>query len=275
MNELALDPGVFIRSMATRGAMGGMARAALDAVDILDVARLRHRHHRDGRRRAGRGRDRQGRRTRPSSSPRRASATRSRRSRPASSRSPTSTSSPSATGSDANRTLADLKHDAGARRSRLGAKPEWAIPVLGVSALTGEGFDELRRGASDATATARSTSELGRAGARRIAAVPAAARRPRTCCCERFARAAAAHAPDARRNAARQRAPTPIRSPRELRRRRASGRSLPMNVVRARDPLQRLRERGRRLGGERGRGASSNEAAGAPGGSSSPPAISR
>ncbi|RYB04397.1 methylmalonyl Co-A mutase-associated GTPase MeaB [Lichenibacterium ramalinae] len=38
MTDLALDPDVFIRSMATRGAMGGMARAALDAVDILDVA---------------------------------------------------------------------------------------------------------------------------------------------------------------------------------------------------------------------------------------------
>ena len=38
MTELANDPGVFIRSMATHGATGGMARAALDAVDILDVA---------------------------------------------------------------------------------------------------------------------------------------------------------------------------------------------------------------------------------------------
>ena len=38
MSELVLDPGVFIRSMATRGAVGGMARAALDVVDILDVA---------------------------------------------------------------------------------------------------------------------------------------------------------------------------------------------------------------------------------------------
>jgi LAO/AO transport system kinase len=38
MTELATDPGVYIRSMATRGATGGMARAALDAVDILDVA---------------------------------------------------------------------------------------------------------------------------------------------------------------------------------------------------------------------------------------------
>lgn len=32
------DPGVFIRSMATRGAMGGLARAAHDALDILDAA---------------------------------------------------------------------------------------------------------------------------------------------------------------------------------------------------------------------------------------------
>jgi LAO/AO transport system kinase len=38
MSELGLDAGVYIRSMATRGAVGGMARAALDAVDILDVA---------------------------------------------------------------------------------------------------------------------------------------------------------------------------------------------------------------------------------------------
>lgn len=38
MSEHALDDGVFIRSMATRGAVGGMAHAALDVVDILDVA---------------------------------------------------------------------------------------------------------------------------------------------------------------------------------------------------------------------------------------------
>jgi LAO/AO transport system kinase len=38
MTDLGSDSGVYIRSMATRGATGGMARAALDAVDILDVA---------------------------------------------------------------------------------------------------------------------------------------------------------------------------------------------------------------------------------------------
>jgi len=37
MSEIADDPGIFIRSMATRGAMGGLARAALDAVDVLDA----------------------------------------------------------------------------------------------------------------------------------------------------------------------------------------------------------------------------------------------
>jgi len=40
MNDLALDPGVFIRSMATRGALGGLSRAAADAVDLMDAAGL-------------------------------------------------------------------------------------------------------------------------------------------------------------------------------------------------------------------------------------------
>lgn len=38
MSELAGDTGIFIRSMATRGALGGLARATLDAVDVLDAA---------------------------------------------------------------------------------------------------------------------------------------------------------------------------------------------------------------------------------------------
>jgi LAO/AO transport system kinase len=38
MQGLATDPGVFIRSMATRGQMGGLARATRDAVDLLDAA---------------------------------------------------------------------------------------------------------------------------------------------------------------------------------------------------------------------------------------------
>src|SRR5438477_7356780 len=38
MQTLALDKGVFIRSMATRGSLGGLARATVDAVAILDAA---------------------------------------------------------------------------------------------------------------------------------------------------------------------------------------------------------------------------------------------
>ncbi len=38
MAEIYTDPGVFIRSMATRGALGGLARATSDAVDVLDAA---------------------------------------------------------------------------------------------------------------------------------------------------------------------------------------------------------------------------------------------
>jgi len=42
MSELAGDPGIFIRSMATHGALGGMARATAEAVDILDAAGFAH-----------------------------------------------------------------------------------------------------------------------------------------------------------------------------------------------------------------------------------------
>ncbi len=38
MGQLALDDGVFIRSLATRGALGGLARVCLDTVDVLDAA---------------------------------------------------------------------------------------------------------------------------------------------------------------------------------------------------------------------------------------------
>jgi LAO/AO transport system kinase len=37
MSRHALDPGVFIRSMGTRGAAGGLARAAYDAAAVLDA----------------------------------------------------------------------------------------------------------------------------------------------------------------------------------------------------------------------------------------------
>lgn len=37
MEEVALDPGVFIRSMATRGSLGGLASATRDVCDVLDA----------------------------------------------------------------------------------------------------------------------------------------------------------------------------------------------------------------------------------------------
>ncbi len=38
MTELSEDPGIFIRSMATRGSLGGLAAATEEALDLLDAA---------------------------------------------------------------------------------------------------------------------------------------------------------------------------------------------------------------------------------------------
>lgn len=38
MTEIGQDPGVFIRSMATRGSLGGLSKKANDAADVLDSA---------------------------------------------------------------------------------------------------------------------------------------------------------------------------------------------------------------------------------------------
>jgi LAO/AO transport system kinase len=38
MRDLATDPNIFIRSMATRGSLGGLARATADAAHVLDAA---------------------------------------------------------------------------------------------------------------------------------------------------------------------------------------------------------------------------------------------
>jgi LAO/AO transport system kinase len=141
MSGLALDKGVFIRSMATRGAMGGLARATLDAADILDVGGFDTIIIET----VGAGQD--------EVEIAKASHT---------------TVVVSAPGlgddiqaikagmleiadihvvskcdrSDANRTLIDIK-----QTLTLGAaspeKPEWQVPAVGVSAYTGEGIDEL------------------------------------------------------------------------------------------------------------------------------------
>jgi LAO/AO transport system kinase len=143
MSELGLDPGVYIRSMATRGAVGGMARAALDAVDILEVAGFDPIIIET----VGVGQD-----------------------EVEIARATHTTIVVSAPGlgdevqaikagmleiadihvvskcdrSDANRTVMDLKS-----MLTLGAmtadKPEWTPPVIGVSALQDQGLDELMR----------------------------------------------------------------------------------------------------------------------------------
>jgi LAO/AO transport system kinase len=186
MTELAADPGVFIRSMATRGATGGMARAALDAVDILDVAGY-------GTviiETVGVGQD--------EVEIARASDT---------------TIVVSAPGlgdeiqaikagileiadihvvskcdrDDANRTLTDLK-----QMLTLSAltqpKPVWRIPVVGVSSYTGQGIDELLDGIVKHRAVLASTG-LGAERRRRVAAFRLA-KTAETMLLERFGAAA-------------------------------------------------------------------------------------
>ena len=92
MQDHATDDGVFIRSMASRGHLGGLSWATPQALRVLTAAGLRRRAGRDGRRRAGRGRDRVAGRHHAGAAGARAWATASRRPRPASSRSPTSSS---------------------------------------------------------------------------------------------------------------------------------------------------------------------------------------
>lgn len=140
MTDMAMDPGVYIRSMATRGATGGMARATLDAVDILDVAGFNTIVIET----VGVGQD--------EIEIVRASHT---------------TIVVSAPGlgdeiqaikagileiadihivsksdrSDANRTIIDLK-----QMLMLGmtqTKPEWTVPVIGTSSVSGQGLDDL------------------------------------------------------------------------------------------------------------------------------------
>jgi LAO/AO transport system kinase len=38
MQDIAMDPGVYVRSMATRGSLGGLSAKAKDAADVLDAA---------------------------------------------------------------------------------------------------------------------------------------------------------------------------------------------------------------------------------------------
>ena len=139
MGEICGDPGVFVRSMATRGALGGLARGTLDAVDILDAAGYEIVIIET----VGVGQDevdvaRAAHTTVVVSTP--GWATTSRRSRPASSRSRTSMSSPSRT--DPTRTgRSPTSSDAG-DRTPIAARGDWQPPVRDL-ALSGEGIVAL------------------------------------------------------------------------------------------------------------------------------------
>lgn len=163
MTDMATDPGVYIRSMATHGATGGLAHTTLDAVDILDVAGFDTIIVET----VGIGQD--------EVEIVKASHT-------------TVVVSPPGLGdevqaikagvleiadihvvskcdrSDANRAIVDLK-----QMLMLGLgkeKPAWAIPVIGTSAVSGTGFNELLRAIEDHRKIAFDV-ELGRQ--RRIA----------------------------------------------------------------------------------------------------------
>ena len=187
MTDLVNDPGVYIRSMATRGVMGGMARATMDAVDILDVGGFDTVIIET----VGVGQD--------EVEIAKASDT---------------TVVVSAPGlgdeiqaikagmleiadihvvskcdrSDANRTLMDIK-----QMLTLGAltseRAEWRVPVVGISSYTGEGFEEL----IEALERHRSVALETEAGRRRRVAI-AQFRLEKTAenlLMERFARASA------------------------------------------------------------------------------------
>jgi LAO/AO transport system kinase len=156
MTELANDPGVFIRSMATRGATGGMARAALDHTIILETV--------------GVGQD--------EVEVAHASDT---------------TVVVSAPGlgdeiqaikagileiadihvvskcdrDDANRTLTDLKLML-TLGTVVGPRRAWSIPVVGVSSYTGEGIEDLLARIA-AHRKVMTDSDLGRERRRRVA----------------------------------------------------------------------------------------------------------
>lgn len=166
MTDIGNDAGVYIRSMATRGATGGMARAALDAADLLDIAG----YHTIIVETVGVGQD--------EVEVAHASDT---------------TVVVSAPGlgdeiqaikagvleiadihvvskcdrDDANRTLTDLKRML-ALEAKLTSKRAWTVPVVGVSSYSGQGVEELL-GQIAAHREALADSDLGNKRRHRVA----------------------------------------------------------------------------------------------------------
>ena len=191
MADLALDPGIFIRSMATRGATGGLARSTLDAVDILDVGGFETVIIET----VGVGQDevevaRAAHTTVVVSAPGLGDEIQaikagileiadihvvSKCDRP-----------------DSNRTLIDLKHML-TLGAHISPRPEWTTPVFGVSSYKDEGFEELM----EALSRHRSASQGSALGRRRRLEIAEfrLARTAETLLFERFERASKALRP--------------------------------------------------------------------------------
>ena len=166
MTDLVLDPGVFIRSMATRGATGGLAGATLAAADILDaggfdviiietvgvgqdeVEIARASHTTVVVSAPGLGDDIQ--------------AIKAGILEIADIHVVSKCDRP-----DANRTIADIKNMM-ALSASLSEKPEWQVPVLATSSQNGQGIGELLE-SIDRHRVVQGSSALGVAKRRHIA----------------------------------------------------------------------------------------------------------
>src|SRR5690349_10396647 len=166
MANLGGDPGVFVRSMATRGALGGLANGTLEAVDVLDAAGFdvivietvgvgqdevevaRAAHTTVVVSAPGLGDDIQ--------------AIKAGILEIADVHVVSKCDKP-----DANKTLADLKNML-ALSASLSEKALWQVPVVATSSQTGQGVEELLA-AIDRHCEMQSASELGAAKRRHIA----------------------------------------------------------------------------------------------------------
>jgi LAO/AO transport system kinase len=160
MSDLNSDPGVFIRSMATRGALGGLSRATVPAVEILDAAGydiviietvgvgqdevdiVRAAHTTVVVSAPGLGDDIQ--------------AIKAGVLEIADIHVVSKCDRP-----DANRTISELKSMM-TIGLQLTGKSDWPIPVIGVSAVSGEGLDALLSAIDDHLVQMKQTGELAR-----------------------------------------------------------------------------------------------------------------
>jgi LAO/AO transport system kinase len=158
MSDLNADPGVFIRSMATRGALGGLSRATMPSVEIFDAAGfdvviietvgvgqdevdvVRSAHTTVVVSAPGLGDDIQ--------------AIKAGVLEIADIHVVSKADKP-----EANRTITELKGML-TIGLQLSGKMDWTVPVIGTSAVSGEGIDELEQTIDRHMARMRETGEL-------------------------------------------------------------------------------------------------------------------